>query len=255
MRGGFMKVYPLLVGELEAHEGDVFRGGNPAIKVPFPCYSFYIEGASRPILVDTGFGDPEFCKKHLDASEGFILKVAPGMSLKDHLSRLGVGPESIEVIVLTHCHWDHIGALDLFPNATVYVQRKEISWAVFPQHWMQRSYLPVYARNLTSLGDRLILQEGDAVIEKGITTKFIGGHSPGCQVVEVEAGKGKVIIVGDLLMKYSNIEKQIPIGSFHSIEISDRFLQSLRGQLMENPDTVVLPGHDQKVWDNYKNGI
>jgi glyoxylase-like metal-dependent hydrolase (beta-lactamase superfamily II) len=154
-----MKVYPMLVGELEAHEGDVYRGGNVGVKSPFPCYAFYIEGAEKRILVETGFGDPDRCKKYLNATEGFILKRDPGLTLEDQLQKRGVSPDSIEIVILTHCHWDHIGSIGLFANATIYCQREELSWAIFPQHWMRRSFIPEFAEPLIAARDRIVVQK------------------------------------------------------------------------------------------------
>jgi hypothetical protein len=56
-------------------------------------------------------------------------------------------------------------------------------------------------------------------------------------------------------MKYSNLEKMVPIGSFHNIEKCDAFLAYLKGRLLEDPSITILPGHDQKVWDTYRDGI
>jgi glyoxylase-like metal-dependent hydrolase (beta-lactamase superfamily II) len=250
-----MRVYPLLLGELMSHEGDLYRGGDSRIQSAFSCFAFFIEGASRRILVDTGFGDPAEVKRYMSTAEGFILKCDAGMSLPEQLERIGSKPEDVEAAVLTHCHWDHIGGLGLLPNAIVYCPRDEISWAVFPQPWMRRSYLPERGRSLVDVGARMIPLDGDTVIEKGIRTRLVGGHSPGSQIVEVETSRGTVIITGDLIMKYSNIERMHPIGSFHNIETADRFLTSMRNRILEDPRTIVLPGHDPLVWERYQEGI
>lgn len=250
-----MKVYPFLVGELTAHEGDLFRGGNVAMKVPFSCYSFYIEGTKKRTIVETGFGDPQWCMDHLGAGEGFLLTQKPGMALCDHLKRLHVAPESIETVILTHCHWDHIGGVNLFPNARVYCQKDEIPWAFASPEWMQRSYPMAFAEPILSARERLVLVEGDVVLEKGLKMRKIGGHTPGSQIIEVETQKGKVIIAGDLLMKYANIEKMVPIGSFHHMEKCAAFLQILQNEMKEDPRIIVCPGHDQRVWDEHSEGI
>ena len=251
-----MKVYPLLIGELEGTENDVFYKGNADRKVPFHCYSYYIEGASKKIIIDTGFGDPVFCQKNIGADEGFVLQIPTGLNWSDHFKRLKIKPESNELIILTHCHWDHIGGLSFFPNATILVQREELGWIFAPPEWLQRSYGPrIFGKPLIEARDRIIALDGDTVIEKGIRTKLIGGHSPGSQIVEIESKNRRVILTGGLVMKYANIEMQIPTGAYHNVEITDRYLKDLIALVTEDPRIVVLPVHDQKVWEMYQTGI
>jgi len=61
-----MKVHPLLLGEFEARENTTFRGGDPSKIVWYSSYAYLIEGAVKPILVDTGYADPQICKERMN---------------------------------------------------------------------------------------------------------------------------------------------------------------------------------------------
>ena len=90
----------------------------------FASYIYYIEGAAAKILIDTGFTDPAICREKMNHE----CRRSAEMTVANRLGALGVKPDEIEVVVLTHCHWDHIGGIGQFPNAQVYCQQAEVSW-------------------------------------------------------------------------------------------------------------------------------
>jgi glyoxylase-like metal-dependent hydrolase (beta-lactamase superfamily II) len=246
-----MKVYPLLVGEFEARDSTTFRGGNPELVVWYSSYIFYIEGAGSKIVVDTGFTDPEVCLSKMNHR----CRRPPGMSVAERLATLQVKPDEVDVVVLTHCHWDHIGGLPLFPRARVYCQRGEVSWSVSPPEWIGAAYPRALADSLPSVRDRLAVLDGDFVLDKNVRLIHVGAHSPGSQMVEVQCGNRKVIITGDTLLHYANFEKQVPIGTYHSLEQAMAALSMLKGLVLEDPHTVLLASHDPRVWEQYQHGV
>ena len=48
------------------------------------------------------------------------------------LAKAGVKPEEIDIVVLTHLHWDHVGDVDKFPNAEFIVSQEELRFALDP---------------------------------------------------------------------------------------------------------------------------
>jgi glyoxylase-like metal-dependent hydrolase (beta-lactamase superfamily II) len=246
-----MKVYPLLVGEFEARDSTTFRGGNPELIVWYSSYIFYIEGAGSRIVVDTGFTDPEVCLRRMNHR----CRRPPGASVVERLAALKVTPEEVDTVVLTHCHWDHIGGLSLFPRARVYCQRGEVAWSVSPPEWIGAAYPRALADSLPSVGGRLTVLDGDFVLEQGIRLIHVGAHSPGSQMMEVQCGDRTVIITGDALLHYANLEKQIPIGTYHSLEQAMAALSILNRFVLNDPKTVLLASHDPRVWEQYRNGV
>ena len=225
-----MRVYPLLAGEFEAKDSTSFRGGNPDLTVWYASYVFYIEGAGQKILVDTSFTDPQVCLERMDHR----CRRPECTSVPELLAARGVKPEEIEAVVLTHCHWDHIGGLSLFPNARVYCQRAEVAWSLAPPSWMASAYPKALSDSLPSVGERLTVLDGDYQLEKGIRLLLVGAHSPGSQMVEVRGDGGRTILItGDAVLHYANLEKQIPIGTYHSLETAMAVLANLRRRFLE----------------------
>lgn len=246
-----MKVYPLLLGEFEARDSTSFRGGNPELIVWYASYVFYIEGAASKIVVDTSFTDPEVCLEKMNHR----CKRPKGMAVEERLASLGVKPAEIDTVVLTHCHWDHIGGLALFPNARVYCQRAEVSWSICPPDWMAPAYPKALSHSLPSVKDRLTILDGNCILEKGIKLTRVGAHSPGSQMVEVQGEKQTILITGDAVLHYENFEKQIPIGTYHSLEEAMNVLRDLKNRVLEDEGTVLLPSHDPLVWERHQHGI
>lgn len=85
-----------------------------------------LRGEGHCILVDAGI-DPSS-----DRAQEFHQNPDKGgcFSAKQLLAPLGVTPEEVDTIILTHMHWDHIGGVGSYPNAKIYVQREEFwGWA------------------------------------------------------------------------------------------------------------------------------
>ena len=92
-------------------------------------YSFTVlRSAEHTILVDAGYADTGRGRE-LAAEDGITVWRDPAALL----ARTGLSPGDVDAILVTHAHFDHLGNLAAFPNATVYIQRREVekwAWAV-----------------------------------------------------------------------------------------------------------------------------
>jgi len=139
-------------------------------------YAWYIAGATPKVLVDTGAVDPNMEEIN---------------TVENGLAKLGIQPEDIEIVIVTHLHFDHIGQGHLFKNAKFVVQKKELEYALNP-HPLDGFY---YNRSMfENLNMELI--EGAKQIIPGISVFPSPGHTPGGQSVEVTTANGKLIIPG-----------------------------------------------------------
>jgi glyoxylase-like metal-dependent hydrolase (beta-lactamase superfamily II) len=166
---------------------------GPSATLVMPYGGFLIRGPSRRnTLVDVG-GGPTF---EVPAESGELVR--SGL-LPDALDRLGVTPGSIDTIVLTHLHIDHIGWLapdgsPYFPNAEIYCHRAD--W----DHFVDTPSAPD-ARIpdlLSGCEDHMRLWEGDLMSIGDFGVRHVPGHTPGSVVVMVPPGNGDAVI-GDLV--------------------------------------------------------
>src|SRR5690606_35937363 len=105
------------VPEIVRHDGSVSRGS-----VMIPTTVWLLRSGETVSLVDTGVVDLEGLAVVHGTYEGPLEHVVTEeMSLLNQLAQHGVRPEDVDVIVQSHLHYDHLGALDKFPRATILV--------------------------------------------------------------------------------------------------------------------------------------
>jgi len=131
------------------------------------------------------------------------------------LAEAGVAATDVRTIVLTHLHWDHAANAAKFPNATYLAQRREIEF--FGSHAREHPMMNRFFSHQAYLGQlieqgRIKPVDGDRQIVPGLTAIRVGGHTPGSQMVVVEAEKGTAVITGDAIPLHRNYLENIPSG-------------------------------------------
>jgi len=212
-------------------------------RIDAPCIAWLLRSAERTVLVDTGPGPRSLAPQYYRPGDADDL-------LPLELARHGVDPLAIETVVLTHLHNDHVGGAGHFPNATFYVQERELREAVWPVPFQrpiyevnQRGRLPAWVRVL----DRVEALDGDSAILAGIRTVTLPGHTSGSQGVLVDTAAGPHLLPGDLVPLYENWgASPIPNGNhtdLYAYERSFRRVASLGAK--------VLPSHDPRIFDHH----
>jgi glyoxylase-like metal-dependent hydrolase (beta-lactamase superfamily II) len=204
-----------------------------------------LKGASgHNILVDAGaYKGPVFERWKL------IDTVKPS----DAVGRVGLRPDDITDIILTHIHWDHMGGLDLFPKARVHIQRDEFS------HYVDDAGKPkdraITAEDAAMLGSllkegRLVFVEGDSkVVMPGVTAYTGGKHTFASQYLSVHTRAGTVIVASDNIYLYENLEKHLALAQT-SDPGADLRVQARMLSLASSP-RLIVPGHDPAVFDRF----
>src|SRR6188768_1891980 len=103
--------------------------------VRIPRVMWVIQGPTT-VVVDTSV--PMHGRSNEFIGEDFSRSAAqePANALRD----AGVDPKDVELVVLTHLHWDHAGNCDLFPDARVLVQQQELRYAIDPGRFFRKSF-------------------------------------------------------------------------------------------------------------------
>ncbi|PFN82739.1 hypothetical protein COJ85_28245 [Bacillus sp. AFS076308] len=210
--------------------------------------NFYlVRGRGHTILIDTGIDNLE---DYLTEEQERSFVSAPSRTTEELLRDAGVALEDVDMLILTHLHFDHYINARLFPNARIIINRREWHYNLSPEN---KRYAPqvgfpreVFGWLVDEAWERLQLVEGEAEVLPGIRVIWTGGHSPGHQIVTVETTQGTVIIPGDEIYMYENLEANIPIGYYYSFENVVAAMDLIRGM-----EAIVLPAHDPKVHERY----
>lgn len=240
-------IRPLHVGTLVRDKSMFTYLRNAGKTITLPVLMWYIEGADQKILVDTGAPPPD----QIPASVQPYEQPADQHPLAA-LARIGVAPEEIDVVVLTHLHWDHCQNAELFPRARLLVQRVELSYAAAPlpihrpMYWQQQPG----TRPLMPPKSQVEVVEGDRRLVDGVTLVLVPGHTPGMQGVAVETAGGVYFIASDNIPLYDNWNgypgdvDRVPNGIHVNLE--DYYATFARiAQVADH----VLPSHDLRVLD------
>jgi len=218
-------------------------GADSTAKADLVMMVWVLRGADRVILVDAGFHRDEFIK-----SWSPVDFVRPSQAV----APLGISPEEVTDVVVTHLHWDHADGVDLFPRARVWVQRTEY------EHYGDAANLPrsgVFASTMAALErvaaeGRLRLVRGDsAEVAPGVFAYTGGRHTKESQYVSVPTASGQVVIASDNLYLYHNLDRRRPIAA--TWDTVSNLAAHDRMRRLAGAPKLILPGHDPAVFDRF----
>lgn len=239
-------------------------------KLPY-CYVL-IKSKDHIAMVDVGYNNKDY-----GATMANNFGVENWHSPKDVLAQCGVTPADVSTIFVTHAHFDHLGGIEEFPNATFYIQEQELSkwvWAMsLPREfkWLMLATDPgdiMRAVDLARQG-RLVLVNGDrADVLPGIDLHAaLDTHTWGCMYVMVRNdGKAESenawILAGDLVYSFENLRGRganagsyIPVGLAVGSQTNLLLTTGKMLELVHNDSTRVIPIHEEGLKDAFPSRI
>jgi N-acyl homoserine lactone hydrolase len=242
------KLYRLDGGHSLANDESVWTPGeNVGRSIEFSSTCWLIQRGSQWLLWDTGVPEsalndpkgwstlPKLIVYHLDKT------------LTEQLAKIGLKPDDITYVALSHTHGDHIGNVRLFPNSTVLIQRAEYEWISTPDGPNDNvNQLKALARELLGTPKHLKLLDGDTDVfgDGSVTLVSTPGHTPGSESLLVHPKNSEFIILsGDVVHLEENFEKDaVPslntdkAASIVSMERVRRMIATYKAKLFINHD-------------------
>ena len=229
-------------------------GVEPGTTVAGSYMVWLIKGqGGRNILVDTGF------LWDVPNRENFPMQIEGYVRPDTAVARLGVAPEDVTDIVITHLHWDHADGIRLFPNAHVWIQKAELEYYATSAWQEGGDNRGVARRNVPTIVElntegRVTFVNGDnQEIFEGVIAYTGGRHSFESQYLGVNTEGGTVILASDNVWFYPNLDQNLANSLTFDPEAQLQ-AQSRMRELASKPEWII-PGHDRAVFDRFPSPI
>jgi N-acyl homoserine lactone hydrolase len=215
-----MKLYVFSSGALTIGK-HILMDLAPQETIKVPVGFFVVMHPKGNVLFDTGNNDKIITDPSYwgPAFQRLSPVNTPDMAIDVQLAKIGLKPDDIKYVVVSHLHLDHGGNVAKFPSSTLVVQKDEIRTAFWPEPGMARGYIPGDVAPLRSdVGEampnkyKMIQLHGDMDIfgDNSVVVKRWVGHTPGSQMMVVRLPKtGTIILTGDNAYFRENVEKNI----------------------------------------------
>jgi glyoxylase-like metal-dependent hydrolase (beta-lactamase superfamily II) len=219
----------------------LIAGADRARRMDLAMMVWVIKGGGRTILVDAGFHREDFVNRWHPT--GF-------MPASDAIGKLGIKPDDVTDVIISHVHWDHLDGIDLFPRARVWIQREEFEHHLDSTGAVKdRAIDAGDAKLLAGIAreGRVTLVDGDGKeIIPGVTVYTGGKHTFASQFVGVTTGAGTVVIASDNAYLYENLEKHLPIAQ--TLDSASNLRAQARMLGLASAPRLIVPGHDPEVF-------
>ena len=240
------EVYAVRFASVSYPVASLVRGAERGRNIDIAFTVWVMRGGGRVVMLDAGFYREKFITQW--KPQNFVTPrdaVATGLSIK---------AEDVTDIVISHSHWDHTDGADLFPRATIWIQKEEYEYYVGPQGEVLHTggVDTDDAKMLTEMkrAGRVRLVDGDAQeILPGITVYTGGKHTYASQFAGVRTSAGTVVLASDNAYLYENLEKHLPIAQ--TLDAASNLKAQERMLSLAASPALVVPGHDPAVFDRF----
>ncbi|MDQ6893087.1 MAG: N-acyl homoserine lactonase family protein [Acidobacteriota bacterium] len=206
-----------------------------------------IRGGGRNVLFDSGFHREAWLKQFPTADY-----LRPDEAVK----LAGVKPEEVTDVVISHAHWDHMGGIDLFPKATVWIQKQEFAyytgdaWKPGGRHGGIDPDDVKVLQTLNTEG-RLRLVDGDDVeILPGIRAYTGARHTFASQYIRV-GGAQPFVLASDNCYLYRNLAEHRASATFSEADQPANIRNQARMIDLAGSADRVVPGHDPRQFEKF----
>lgn len=239
------EVFALRYATRDALRSQHFIGGDPHDgPMPMDYFVWAIRGSGRTVVVDSGFSAEVAAQRGRD-----WLRCPVGS-----LTLLGIDPATVQDVVLTHLHYDHVGNFHLFPNARFHLQEPDLHFAVGRHMRFRHLRASFEVEDVVGIvrmnyAGRVSLYNGQVELCPGITLHPAPGHSAGLQFVRVHTRRGWVVLASDVTHFYENMDSERPFTT--CVSVADMLESFDRLRAAAPTPQHIVPGHDPLVMRRY----
>lgn len=239
------EIYAIRYGHHDRTSRENFIDGDPHdILQPLAYFVWAIVGPHGSFLLDTGFDHS------MAAKRGRVI-VKP---VADGLKALGIEPDQVQDVIISHLHYDHCGNHDLFPRARYHLQDVEMAYSTGRSMCHAHQRVPFEVDDVTAMvrkvfAGRVVFHEGADELAPGVTLHHIGGHSKGLQCVRVKTRRGHVVLAADASHLYAHVNEGRVFPITYNVAETLEGYATLK-KLADSP-AHIIPGHDPQVLQRY----
>ncbi len=240
------EVYAVRYATVARRSGENFIGGDPHEHAgPMDYFVWVARRRTEVFVIDTGFNEDAARRR----GRQFL------RSPLDGLRALGVDADTVQDVILTHLHYDHVGNFDRFPRARFHLQDRELAYATgrcmataFFAAAYEAEEVVAMVRNVYA--GRVRFHDGDATLAAGLSVHRIGGHTKGLQAVRVHTRIGWLVLASDASHFAANMDEARPFPIVADVtEMVDGWA---RLRALASAPRHIVPGHDPAVMHRYR---
>jgi glyoxylase-like metal-dependent hydrolase (beta-lactamase superfamily II) len=238
--GPDVRLYVLETGLIECADYAIFSpNAGPGVHQDMSVRSYLIVHPQGTLLWDTGIADAiAELPDGQPIIDSIVFKVPK--PLRGQLSEIGIDPRNVDYLGLSHLHIDHVGNVDLFPDATVLLQKDEFDAGYGPNP----EELTLIPETYAALDrDRIRTVDGDHDVfgDATVVLRSLPGHTPGHQGLLVDLrDSGPILIATDIAYSAQDYADTAVRTSNVDLEQSRRSIETAKRIEREHGATVSL---------------
>jgi glyoxylase-like metal-dependent hydrolase (beta-lactamase superfamily II) len=257
---------PLTFGWEDLPKSISVHGADPSIRLREPVPGVLLEVDGGWLLLDTGFNDPlvrdpalyrRFHGRNHDIRAELL--GGPTDSLEQAFDLVGVDPEDVVAVAVSHLHNDHAGGLRHFAGRVpVHCQRRELDYGL--SNHPEPEHHAIFRVDFDDPAIDWRLADGEVAVAPGVVAVPTYGHTPGHQSFVVtladqladQVGVPGFVLAFDAADLQENIDHELAVGGFIDTT-PEETIEAIRRlkSIAKQKGYRVVPGHDPHVWPRF----